>query len=305
MGRNSLATSIAALKTPAGRAVGRCGAYLELTKPRLTALVLVTAAVGFVLGSGGPVQGWRWLWTLTGTALTVGGANSLNQWMEHWRDGRMERTRRRPLPEGRLTPRQALLWGLSLGLAGPGVLVSLVNPLTAGLAVIAELTYVLVYTPLKVRSSLCTLAGAVCGALPPIMGWTAAAGNMQYGAWILGTLLFVWQVPHFLAVAWIYRHDYARGGFRVLPAIDPSGQITCPVIVLYSLALLPIGLAGTLAGIAGWVYATGSVVLGLGFAALSVGLYRRRTEVQARRLFLASIVYLPVLLALMLADQVR
>ena len=299
--------SAALLETPSAGAPARVpqrwAAYLELTKPRLGALVLVTTLVGFVLSGGGPVEGRRLLWTLLGTALTVGAANALNQWMERGLDARMRRTCRRPLPGGRLRPWQALAWGAGLGVAGPLLLFRMVNPLTAALGVAAEVIYLLIYTPLKTRSSLCTLAGAVCGALPPVMGWTAATGRLQAGAWILGAVLFVWQIPHFLALAWVYRADYARGGFRMLPATDTEGQTTVQVIVLYSLALLPVGLAATFAGIAGWVYAAGSLALGLAFVTLGVAMYRQRTEVQARRLFLASIVYLPLLLGLMVADR--
>ena len=173
----------------------------------------------------------------------------------------------------------------------------------SALSVVTILTYLLCYTPLKTRTPLCTLVGAVSGALPPVIGLAAAAGCLDAKAWVLGATLFVWQIPHFLSLAWLYREDYARGGFRMLPVIDRSGTATGLVVTLWTLALLPVGLAAMLAGLAGWVYAIGSLLLGLGLLALGLELYRRRSNVCARRLFLASIVYLPVLLGVMVADR--
>lgn len=282
---------------------GAVGAYLEFVKARLCALVLVTTLAGYLLASQGPVGGAKLLWTMIGTALAAFGANALNQWAEVRRDERMERTRRRPLPAGRLDPRQALLVAVGLSVGGPIVLGWGVNLLSAGLALLTSVLYVGVYTPLKTRTPLNTLVGAVVGAIPPMIGWVGAAGRLDTGAWILGAILFLWQIPHFLALAWMYREDYERGGFRMLPTVDPAGQLTGYVMVLYTLLLLPIGLLATLEGIAGWWYAGGSVLLGAWFTALVLHLYATRSRAAARRVFLASAMYLPLLLGLMVIDR--
>jgi protoheme IX farnesyltransferase len=187
--------------------------------------------------------------------------------------------------------------------AGLAVLAVAANPVTALLGLIVVLTYTLVYTPLKPRTPLCTLAGAVCGAIPPMMGWAATGGGIGFGAWLLGGALFLWQIPHFLALAWLYREDYERGGFRMLPVVDASGRVTGQMAVLYSLALVPLGVLAALGGITGWLFAGGSVVLGSGLVALSMRLATLRTDSVARRLFLATLAYLPLLLGLMVADK--
>jgi protoheme IX farnesyltransferase len=277
--------------------------FIKLTKAGLVALVLASTAVGFVLGSGNVVDWLRLGVTLVGTGLTACGANALNEWMERERDGRMERTRHRPLPAGRVSRQGALLAAAAMVLSGPVLLLFSINVITAGIAVAAATIYTLVYTPLKARRPVCTLFGALCGAMPPMMGWSAATGGLEFGAWLLGIVLFIWQVPHFFALAWLYREDYARGGFQVLPVVDESGQVTCQVVVLYCLALVPAALGLTLAGLAGWFYAAGSFVLGALLVLLGTDLYRRRTEACARRLFLAGIIYLPLLLGLLIADR--
>ncbi len=276
---------------------------LELMKARLTALVLVTTLVGFLLASGGTVEWITLFWTLVGTACAAGGANAFNQWMEAERDSRMKRTCERPIPVGRMKKSEAFWWASSLSISGFLILGFFTNFLTAGQAAFVILFYVLVYTPLKTRSSLCTLAGAVCGAIPPMMGWTAVTGTLDYGAWILGAILFVWQIPHFLALAWLYREDYSRGGFRMLPVHDQDGRLTCHLAVLYSLALIPLGLVVTITGLAGWIYAFGSVLLGGVMVTAGVFFTFRRLDIDARRLFIASIIYLPLLLGLMVADR--
>ncbi|HUU82633.1 MAG TPA: heme o synthase [Phycisphaerae bacterium] len=281
----------------------RLGIYLELTKARLVALVLVTTLVGYVIGSDGAIHWPKLAWTLIGTALAALGANALNQWMEAQRDERMERTRNRPLPSGRMTARHAFGVALSAVVAAPIVLCLATNLLAAVLALAATLIYLALYTPLKSRSPLCTLVGAVCGALPPMVGWCAATGRLGPGAWVLGATLFAWQIPHSLALAWLYRDDYARGGFRMLPVVDRAGNATGVIVILWSLALLPIGLAATLVGLAGWRYAVGSLLLGTALLALGIKLYRQRSDLSARRLFLASIIYLPLLLGFMVADR--
>ena len=286
------------------RSQARC--YFELSKARLSMMVVITTVVGFLLAlenAGKTFDGWRLLWVTFGTALLACGANSMNQWMEREQDARMRRTRQRPLPAGDLTPTHAFLWSTGVSLIGFLALTIFVNTLTAALGLFTHLLYVLVYTPMKSRSSANTLVGAIVGAVPPMMGWTAATGTLGLGACLLAATLFAWQIPHFLALAWLYRDDYERGGFRMLPVVDQSGQETCKWVVLYSLSLIPLGAAFTLLGMAGWAHMIGSVILGVGFLTLGVRLYRDRTRLNARRVFLASVIYLPFLLSLMVADR--
>jgi protoheme IX farnesyltransferase len=277
--------------------------YLELAKARLCALVLVTTAVGFVVASGAGVAWAQLCWTLLGTALAAFGANALNQCIEVARDARMERTRERPLPAQRLRPAEAWTFALVTAVVGPLVLLWAVNPLAAGLAVLTELIYVLVYTPLKVHTPMNTLVGAIVGALPPMIGWAGALGVVSPGAFALAAILFVWQIPHFLALAWLYRDDYLRGGFRMLPAVDADGRLTSTVALLYSVLLVPLGLSVMLLGLAGPWYGAAALVLGLGMVAAAVVLWRTRQRGDARRLFLASVTYLPLLLGVMVADR--
>jgi heme o synthase len=279
--------------------------YLELAKIRLTAMVLITTAVGFILGSPGTVAYDRLLWTILGTGLAAAGASTLNQLLEIHRDALMRRTRGRPLPAGQVSALQALVFAFGTSAVGVGILNELVNPLTALLGLANIVIYSLVYTPLKPRTSLCTLVGAICGALPPIMGWTGAADSISPGAWLLGMILFLWQIPHFLALVWVCRDDYARAGFRMLPLIDPHGHLTCLMIVLYSLALLPLGLAVTFSGLAGYLFGAVSLVLGLVLFLFAVKLRRAKTHQNARRVFLASLAYLPLLMFFLVLDGHR
>jgi heme o synthase len=276
--------------------------YLELAKIRLTAMVLVTTAVGFILGSPGPVAYSRLFWTILGTGLAAAGASTLNQLLEIRRDALMQRTRGRPLPAGQVSLLAASVFALGTSAAGVGILNELVNPLTAFLGLANIVIYALVYTPLKPRTSLSTLVGAICGALPPIMGWTGAGNSQLLGALLLGTILFIWQIPHFLALVWVCRDDYARAGFRMLPLIDPLGHLTCLMIVLYSLALMPLGVAVTVTGLAGNLFGAVSLLLGLGLFLLALELRRVKTAQNARRVFLASLVYLPLLMLFMVLD---
>lgn len=277
--------------------------YMELAKARLTALVVMTAGVGFVIAGEGPIPWGRLFATVLGTALAAGGANALNQVIEVDRDRRMERTRRRALPEGRIGRTHALLFGGIVSASGPALLALFVNGRTAALGLAAIVIYVALYTPMKPRTPLCTLVGAVCGAIPPVMGWTARTGDFGAGGGILGALLFVWQIPHFLALAWLYREDYARGGFRMLPSLDAKGAVTFRMILLYSLVLLPAGLALTLAGEAGPIYAAGSLLLGGALLLLGAKLYRRKGDREARKLFFATLLYMPLVLGLMVIDR--
>lgn len=284
--------------------------FCELAKLRLNAMVLLTTGVGYALAptalhEDGTVSGLNWGrfgLTLLGTGLAAMGASAFNQLLEIRRDGLMERTRQRPLPAGRISPGVALVFAFVASFGGLGILNENVDSLCAGLGTLNLLVYVLLYTPLKPRTSLNTLVGAICGALPPMMGWAAAAHRLDSGAWVLGAILFLWQIPHFLGLAWLYRADYARAGFRMLPVIDPTGRITGPMVVLYCLALLPVGLAMSIVGVTGWVYAALSLLLGAGLLYLGMELAKHKTQRDARRLFLASVTYLPLLLILMLLD---
>jgi protoheme IX farnesyltransferase len=280
--------------------------YMQLTKARLSSLVLLTTAVGYVLGADSLALAIDWValsGTLIGCAFAAGSANALNQIVEIARDGRMLRTRQRPLPSGALSTRHALVVAVGLGVAGIVVLRTLANDLAAALALVTILIYVVLYTPMKVRSSLNTLVGAVCGAIPPMIGWVGATGSVGAGAWVLAGLLFIWQIPHFLALAWLYREDYARGHFAMLPVFDPRGRITCQIVVLTSLMLVPVTLVATLVGLGGWVFTFGSLALGGWMLYLGVRMYFDRSDDRARRVFLASIVYLSAVLVLLVVDR--
>jgi protoheme IX farnesyltransferase len=286
------------------RALVLLRSYAELTKVRLTSLVVATAGVGFVMAGRSPLDASTLAWTVLGTALAAAGSMALNQVIEADRDARMERTKSRPLPGGAIGRRHALLVGLITASVGLILLAVRVRPLTAVLGLAVVLIYTLVYTPLKPRTPLCTLVGGICGAIPPMMGWTATGAGLSFGAWVLAGVLFLWQIPHFLALAWMYRDDYRRGGFRMLPVVDPSGRATGLIAVLYSLALLPVGLPAILGGMTGWLFVVGSLALGAGLVTLALCLAAFRSEPVARRLFLATLAYLPLLLGLMVADRV-
>jgi protoheme IX farnesyltransferase len=288
---------------PATSPPTRLAVYAELAKIRLIALVLVTTAVGFAMADAGPFWSVGLVWTLLGTGLAAAGAMALNQWLETERDALMERTRHRPLPAGLLSRRHALLFGLATAAVGLAALAVAVNLLTALLGLLVVVLYAAVYTPLKTRTPLCTLAGAVCGAIPPMMGWSAAAGRLGFGAWLLGFVLFLWQIPHFLALAWLYRDDYRRGGFRMLPVVDPDGRVTAAFVMVYTAALLPVTVAAVAGGLAGRAYGAGAVILGALFLAAGGHLALVRSAASARRLFLASLLYLPLLLGMMVIDR--
>jgi len=281
----------------------RLGDYLALTKPRVVAMVLVTTAVGFHLGSAGGPLFLPLLYTLAGTALAAGGTLALNQYMERDLDARMDRTRRRPLPEGRVHPGEALVLGCALLVAGVALLARAGEPLAAAVTAAIAATYLLLYTPLKRVSSLCSLVGAIPGALPPVAGWAAARGTLGPEPWILFAIMFLWQIPHTLAIGRLYRDDYARAGIRVLPVVDRDGRTTGVQAVTNCLALLPVAILPTLVGLAGAIYFLIALVLGLAFLWSAVGLARGGSTADARRLLFASLVYLPVLLAVMALDK--
>jgi heme o synthase len=279
--------------------------YLELTKPRITLMVMLTTMVGFVMGSATRVSVPGLLAVLVGTGLVAAGASTLNMLLERRTDALMLRTRNRPLPAGRLRPADVLAWGFVLTGLGVFVLGWRAGTLATGVALMTWLSYLLLYTPLKPRTSLSTVVGALPGALPPVIGWAAARGSLDPGAFVLFAILFLWQIPHFLAIAWIYREDYARGGLPMLPVLDPEGKVTGRQAVANSLALMLVSLTPRAAGMAGTTYLVGAVVLGLGFTAIAFRAAALRTDRAARALFIASIVYLAVLCALLIADRVR
>jgi protoheme IX farnesyltransferase len=279
--------------------------YAELTKPGLTSLVLITTALGFLLAVDGAVDWGRLIAAVFGTALVGGGANGLNQWWETGPDARMSRTQARPFPSRRISARSGFTFSVVITLLGLGLLLTRVNELTAGLALASWLIYLFAYTPLKPRTTLNTIVGAVSGAIPPMMGWSAATGRLEAATWVLFAILFIWQIPHFLAIAWIHRRDYEGGGFRMLPVVDPAGRATFRIVVVYCLGLLPITYSAAFVGLAGWFYLFGASVLGVGMLLAGIRLYRERTAKAATRLFLTSIVYLPCLFLLMLLDPTR
>jgi protoheme IX farnesyltransferase len=283
-------------------APSRAADFVELTKPRITSLVLLTAAVGYAVGGVGAFSAWRFLVFMAGTALLCAGASALNQYSERDTDARMVRTSRRPLPAGRLRPEEALVFGLALSGVGLALL-TFINPLTLLLGAVSLSSYVLAYTPLKRVSSLSTVVGAVPGALPPLMGWAAAHGSLGPAGWGLFAILFLWQLPHFLAIGWLYRDDYARGGFPMLAVTDRDGSSTGRQAVLYATALLPVTLAAGLLAAAGKGYLWGALVLGLAFLGCAMLFAWDRSTGAARRLFFASVLYLPLVLGLMVFDR--
>jgi heme o synthase len=281
----------------------RLACYAELTKPRITFLIVLTAAAGFCLASRGSVDYARLVSSMLGIALLSSGIATLNQYMERDLDALMRRTAERPLPSGKLLPWEALWFGVMLTVVAEVYLAAFVNPLTAvlGLTVIAG--YLFGYTPLKTRSTLSTLVGAFPGAMPPMIGWTAARGDLSLEAWVLFAILFLWQFPHFLAIAWMYREDYSRAGILMLPVVEPDGRITGQQIVIYTLMLLPVSLVPALLGLSGKLYLLGAVILGLLFLYGSVRAALSQSRQQARRLLLLSVVYLPLLFILMVFDR--
>jgi heme o synthase len=283
----------------------RAADFLELAKPRVVLMVLITAFVGFYVGSAAVPNYLELLQMLFGTALAAGGTLALNQYLERDTDSVMERTRHRPLPDGRLQPREAAWFGMLITLAGLIYLALAVNLMSACVTAVITLSYLLLYTPLKRKSSLCMLVGAVPGALPPVIGWVAARGTLTVDAWVLFAIMFLWQVPHTLAIARLYRDDYAKAGIRFLPVIDPDSGSTDRQIISHSAALLAVSLLPTLLGFAGTIYFVAAFVLGVGFLVSGVRLAMNSTLLRARRLLYASLIYLPVLLLIMALDRVR
>lgn len=291
------------VETAIATAPARVADFVELTKPRITFLVLVTTAVGYALGVGPSFHPEVFLSLLVGTAFVSGGASALNQWAERDADARMARTCSRPLPSGRLAPTDALAFGLTISAVGLALIAGAVNGLTALLAAVSLASYVLAYTPLKRVTSLCTLVGAVPGAIPPMMGWAAARGTLDREAWALFAVLFLWQLPHFLSIAWIYRDDYARGGFPMLPVTDPDGKSTARQTVAYAAALVPVTLLAGALSAAGESYLWSAVGLGAVFVGCAIVFAVKRSVKAARVVFLVSVLYLPAVLGLMVLDR--
>jgi protoheme IX farnesyltransferase len=281
----------------------RAGDYVALAKPRLNVLVVASTVAGYFMARGDATNVPVLLCTLAGTALVAGGASAFNQVIEREADGLMRRTRLRPLPDGRVAAPEAVAFAAILSIAGLLILAAGVNMLAAGVALATLVSYAAIYTPLKRRSSFATVIGAIPGALPPVIGWAAAAGALSQGAWILFGIVFLWQLPHFLAIAWMYREDYARAGFPMLPVIEPDGRSTARQAVVYTAALLPLALAPTLVGMSGVIYFAGALAITLVFLGMSFRFAATRAVRDARRLFFTSIIYLPILWALMIADR--
>jgi protoheme IX farnesyltransferase len=279
------------------------GDLVVLTKPRVVLMILVTTLVGYYVGLSGAPDWTRLLHLALGTALAAGGTLALNQYWEREVDARMERTRGRPLPDGRLMPLEALVFGAAITALGIAELAAFVGVAAAAVTLATFALYLFAYTPLKLRTALCTIVGAVPGALPPVTGWMAARDDAGPGAWILFGILFLWQLPHTLAIARLYRDDYARAGVRLLPVIDPEGSSTERQILTGCLALLGVSLLPTLTGLAGGIYFTGALALGLGFVALGARQAMAPSLSGARRVLFASLLYLPALLALLAFDK--
>ncbi|MBI2816669.1 MAG: protoheme IX farnesyltransferase [Acidobacteria bacterium] len=285
------------------RHVAAASDYVELTKPNVTTLILMSTAVGFYLGSAHPINFAVLANTLIGTALVASGTAALNEFWERDIDAKMLRTRQRPLPAGRMVPWKALCFGIMLSIVGVLYLATTTNLLASVLAALTLGSYLFLYTPLKTRTSHCTLVGAFPGAIPPLIGWVAAHGNITLSAAVLYLILFLWQFPHFLAIAWMYREDYARGGITMLPVVEPSGVSTGRQILIYSAVLIPISLLPSLLGITGWLYLVGALVAGVAFLRYGARAAVAKTTIEARRLLQASVIYLPLVYSLMLIDK--
>jgi protoheme IX farnesyltransferase len=277
--------------------------YLALTKPRITILILICTAVGYLFGCTNSFHLSTLVHALLGTALLASGTSALNQWYEVGSDAKMRRTRMRPLPAGRIKRRHALVFGLAMSAAGFADLWYDANLLAASLGLFTLLSYLLLYTPLKRLSPACTTVGAIPGAMPPLIGYAAAGGGVDSRALALFLILFVWQFPHFDAIAWMYREDYARGGIRMLPVIEPDGESTARRVVLCSLLLIPVSLLPRFLGMTGSLYAASAIATGLAFLYFAARLGRSRTVAAAHTVLLASVLYLPLLLAAMVLDR--
>jgi protoheme IX farnesyltransferase len=279
--------------------------YVALTKPRVTWLILMSTAIGYFFGHHGTWAAWPLVHTLIGTGLLASATAALNQWYEREADSKMLRTQHRPIPSGRLAPTSAFVFGMMLAGVGALELGIGVNWLASGLACFTLVSYIFLYTPLKEKTWGSTVVGALCCAMPPVIGYAAARGSLDPRAWVLYGILFVWQFPHFYAIAWMCRDDYSRAGIRVLPVVEPDGESTARQIVLASVLLVPVSLLPSYLGMTGTVYAIGAAGLGLALLGVAVRLARSRRTLCARQVLIGSVVYLPALYALMVVDHVR
>jgi heme o synthase len=281
----------------------RIAAFVELTKPRIAFMLVLTAAAGFYVGNRGTFDLVLFANAMIGIVLLAFGVATLNQWLERRTDVLMDRTATRPLPTGKVTPTEALVFGSLLCLSAEVYLYFLVNPLTAFLGLSVIVGYVLLYTPLKTRTSASTAIGAIPGAMPPLMGWTSSANEVSIGAWALFAFLFLWQFPHFFAIASLYKEQYAKAGILMLPVIDQSGRLTARQIVLFSIMMVPISLAPFFLGFAGWYFLVAATILGVWFLVESIRTARAKTPEMSRRLLLVSVLYLPIMFAILVLDK--
>ncbi len=301
-----------AVSASAGTPLPNWRSYLELTKPRITLFILMSTAIGYLCaihpGNSPVSNAWTWwslIHTLIGTGLLASGTAALNQWYEREADAKMARTRNRPIPSGRIEPRDALEFGVMLSIVGFLELWCGANLLTALLGLFTEVSYLFVYTPMKRRSPHSTTIGAIPGAMPPLIGYAAVRGTLTWDAWVLYAILFLWQFPHFYAIAWMYRDDYASAGIRMLPVVDPSNESTARRMFGFSLALLPISLLPRYLDMAGNWYLVGALALGLYFIYSSARVLSHRTRMHARQVLLSSVIYLPLLYGLLVLDGIR
>ena len=281
----------------------KLAAYVELTKPRIAFMLVLTSAAGFYLGSGQNFNFTLFANSMIGIALLAFGVATLNQFIERRTDALMERTARRPLPSNTLSPNEALIFGTILCAVAELYLLFLVNGLTAALGLIVIVGYVFLYTPLKTRTSASTAIGALPGAMPPLMGWTSAADSINLGAWTLFALLFLWQFPHFLAIACMYKEQYAKAGIKMLPTLEKDGKITARQILMFTILMIPVSFAPFFIGMAGIYYLIGAALLGIWFLWASIQAARFKTIEKSRRLLLVSVLYLPIIFALMVFNH--
>jgi heme o synthase len=281
----------------------KLAAYFELTKPRIAFMLVLTSAAGFYLGAGGAFDFALFVNSMIGITLLAFGVATLNQVWERKTDALMERTAKRPLPANKISFAEALAFGILLCVSAEIYLAVLVNLLTAVLGLVVIIGYVFLYTPLKTRTSMSTAIGALPGAMPPLMGFTSSANEITMTAWVLFAILFVWQFPHFLAIAWMYREQYAKAKILMLPVIEPEGKITARQIVIFTVLLIPISLAPYFLGFAGIIYLIGASLLGIWFLAASVSAARAKSVEKARKLLLVSVLYLPVVFALLVFNH--
>ena len=283
--------------------IGSIHEYLQLTKPRIALLIVISTAVGFCFGIGSHLSLFVLFNALLGTGLMAGGSATLNQWYERDIDARMNRTKRRPIPAGTISADAALLFGIAISVLGMAELWAFTNIKAALLSFLTSFGYLFIYTPLKRKGPICTTVGAIPGAMPPLIGFAAASGHLNIEAWILFGILFLWQFPHFHAIAWMYRADYARGDVKMLAVVKPDGRALSREVIATLLLLIPVTLTPSFVHMAGWVYFAAALILGLGFLYFGIEIYRERTHEKARRLLLASVLYMPLLFIFLVFDS--